>query len=274
MVSALTAAVRTALDWPVDNVAVAVVAADGVVLASAGDLDRAFPLASVTKLLTAYATLVAVTDGALGWDTSAGPDGSTLAHLAAHASGLAFDQPMRQAPPGVRRIYSNTGFDLLGETVASAVGTTFAAHLDAAVLSPLGMVDTRLDGSPAAAGVATVADLGLFAAELQHPSLVPVEVVTAARRVAFPGLDGVLPGFGRQQPNDWGLGYEIRGTKTPHWTGARSSPSTFGHFGRAGTFLWVDPEAGLACVALTDRDFGPWSVQAWPRFTDDVLSTW
>ena len=32
--------------------------------------------------------------------------------------------------------------------------------------------------------------------------------------------------------------------KPPHWTGARNSPRTFGHFGSAGTatFLWIDPE--------------------------------
>jgi hypothetical protein len=30
--------------------------------------------------------------------------------------------------------------------------------------------------------------------------------------------------------------------------------------------------AGLACVALTDRAFGPWAVQAWPPFTDAVLA--
>jgi CubicO group peptidase (beta-lactamase class C family) len=90
--------------------------------------------------------------------------------------------------------------------------------------------------------------------------------------VAYPGLAGVLPGYGRQQPNDWGLGWEIRGSKDPHWTGATSSPETFGHFGRSGTFLWVDPEAGLACLALTDRDFGDWAIQAWPAFIDQVLA--
>ena len=58
----------------------------------------------------------------------------------------------------------------------------------------------------------------------------------------FPGLVGVLPGFGRMDPNDWGLGFELRDAKSPHWTGARNSPRTFGHFGGSGTFLWVDPE--------------------------------
>ncbi|HSY00101.1 MAG TPA: serine hydrolase, partial [Streptomyces sp.] len=47
---------------------------------------------------------------------------------------------------------------------------------------------------------------------------------------------------------------------------------TFGHFGQSGTFLWIDPVAGLACVALTDRAFGPWAIEAWTPFTDAVLA--
>jgi CubicO group peptidase (beta-lactamase class C family) len=93
-----------------------------------------------------------------------------------------------------------------------------------------------------------------------------------ATAVAFPGLDGVLPGFGRQTPNDWGLGLELRDAKSPHWTGSRNSPRTFGHFGRSGTFLWVDPDAGLACACVTDRDFGPWAAGAWPTLSDAVLA--
>ena len=64
---------------------------------------------------------------------------------------------------------------------------------------------------------------------------------------------GVLPGFGRMEPNDWGLGLELRDGKHPHWTGAHNSPGTFGHFGRSGTFLWVDPERRLALGVLTER---------------------
>ena len=81
----------------------------------------------------------------------------------------------------------------------------------------------------------------------------------------------MLPGFGRQEPNDWGLGLELRDAKTPHWTGARNSPRTFGHFGRSGTFLWVDPAAGVALGVLTDRPFGDWAAVAWPRLADAVL---
>ena len=92
--------------------------------------------------------------------------------------------------------------------------------------------------------------------------------------VAFPGLDGVLPGFGRQQPNDWGLGCEIRDHKAPHWTAPDNSPATFGHFGQSGSFLWVDPAAQLACVSLSDTAFGPWAADRWPRLSAAVLQAY
>ena len=58
-------------------------------------------------------------------------------------------------------------------------------------------------------------------------------------------------------------------TASPRTGRARSSsPRTFGHFGQSGTFLWVDPDAGAAAVVLTDRDFGPWAIEAWPVWTD------
>ena len=93
-----------------------------------------------------------------------------------------------------------------------------------------------------------------------------------ATSVQFPGLAGVLPDLGRFDPNDWGLGFELRDAKTPHWTGTANSPRTFGPFGGSGTFLWVDPEPGLALACLTDRDFGEWAKEAWPRLSDDVLA--
>ncbi len=266
----LNRAVGAVLGWPVDHAAAAVVGADGAVLAAAGDQHRAFRLASVTKLLTAYAVLVAVEEGALEWGTPAGPAGSTVAHLAAHTSGLSFADGVVQARPGTNRTYSNVGFEVLAETVTAATGIPFVDYLRDGVLRPLGMADTHLDGSPAADVVSTAADLARFAAELQVPAL--THTLSDATTVAFPGLDGILPGYGRQRPNDWGLGFEIRDGKSPHWTGSASSPRTFGHFGQAGTFLWVDPDAHAACVVLTDRDFAPWAVGAWPPFTDGVLA--
>jgi CubicO group peptidase (beta-lactamase class C family) len=268
----LSSAVGTVLDWPVPHAAAAVVAADGTVLAAAGEQEREFRLASVTKPLVAYAVLIAVEEGAVSWDDPAGPDGSTVRHLAAHASGVSFEDGVVQAKPGVRRIYSNRGFELLADAVAAGAGMPFDEYLHEAVLEPLRMRSTRLEGSPAAGAVSTGADMARFAAELQTPTLVSAVTVDEATSVAFPELAGILPGYGRQTPNDWGLGFEIRDGKSPHWTGAHSSPRTYGHFGQSGTFLWVDPEAGVACVVLTDRDFGPWAIEAWPPFTDRVLA--
>jgi CubicO group peptidase (beta-lactamase class C family) len=259
-------------EWPVGNVAVAVVGPDGV-LADRGDRDRLFPLASVTKPLTALACLVAVEEGAIGLDDAAGPPGSTVRHLLAHASGLAPDKPEPMSQPGTRRIYSNAGFEALGAHVAAATGMAFGEYLRQAVCAPLGLAATTPGDSAATGATSTVADLAVVAAQLLHPrGLLHPDTVAQARTVQFPGLAGVLPGYGRQDPNDWGLGFEIRGRKRPHWTGERNSASTFGHFGQSGTFLWVDPEAGLACVTLTDRAFGDWALERWPALNSAILT--
>lgn len=257
--------------WPVDHAAVAVVGADGV-LAARGPMDRPFPLASVTKLLSAMAVLVAVEERTAALDDEAGPEGATVAHLLAHASGLGLDGAAIAAP-GRRRIYSNAGIEIVAGLVAERAGMPFATYATEAVFAPLGMAATTISGSPAWAASSSAADLCAFARELLIPTLVSDKTLATATTVAFPGLRGVVPGFGRQDPNDWGLGFELRGHKTPHWTGTRNSPATFGHFGRTGTFLWVDPEAGLALVALTDRDFGPWAAEAWPALSDAVLDS-
>ena len=257
--------------WPVRTAAAGVTTADGSVDLH-GPVAAPFALASVTKPLTALALLVAVEEGTVDLDEAAGPPGATVRHLLAHASGLAADGPEVLAPPGARRIYSNAGFELLGALVAERAAMPFATYLDEAVLQPLGMAATRLDGSPAHGATGTVADLLRLGRELLAPTLVAAATLAEARATAFPGLAGVLPGFGRQEPNDWGLGFERRGAKSPHWTGRDNSPSTFGHFGRSGSFLWVDPDAGLACASLSDRDFGPWAAEAWPVLADAVLA--
>jgi len=252
--------------WPVDHVAAGVADTAGP-LATRGDRKRAYPWASVTKLVTALATLVAVEEGTVEIDEVA-------AHLA-HASGLSPDDRSQQlAPPHARRIYSNAGFEVMAEMVGNRAGLPFEQYLAEAVMEPLEMTGARLDGSPAHGLVGTIDDLLRLAHELLVPTLISAETLALASRPAFPGLDGVLPGFGRQHPNDWGLGFEVRGQKSPHWTGRGNSPATFGHFGRSGTFLWVDPDAGLALGALTDREFGGWAAEAWPALSDAVLAEW
>lgn len=260
-----------ALDsWPVDNAAAAVVAPDGTA-ASAGDHERVFELASVTKLLVAYGVLVAIEEGAVELDTPAGPPGSTVRHLLAHASGLAFGDRTVQAEPGAKRIYSSAGFEVLAELVETESGIAFPDYLRQAVFEPLGMTGAALVGPAGHGARATVADLSRFAAELLRPRLVDTQTLTEATTVQFPGLRGLLPGYGMQRPNDWGLGFEIRDGKSPHWTGTSNSAATYGHFGQSGTFLWVDPARDLACVALADRPFGDWAKEVWPPFADGVI---
>jgi CubicO group peptidase (beta-lactamase class C family) len=261
--------------WPVPTAAAAVIGPGGV-LAARGPIDRPFPLASVTKPLTALAVLVAVEEGALELGDAADEHlipGATLRHLLAHASGLAPERPMRAAEPGTRRIYSNVGIELAARLVEVASGMAFAAYLHEALVVPLGLTATSVVGSAAKDGISTVADLARVAQELLAPErLLDGSTLAEVGTVQYPGLRGVLPGFGPKDPNDWGLGFEIRANKTPHWTGTTNSPQTFGHFGQSGTMFWVDPAAGLALVALTDRDFGPWAAAAWPALADDVLA--
>ncbi len=257
--------------WEVPHVAAAVVGADGT-LATVGDADRPFRLASVTKLLAAYACLVAVEEGTLDLDGPAGPEGATVRHLLAHAAGYGFDTPPL-TPPGRKRIYSNTGFDALADHLAEASGMSAVDYVTAAVFEPLGLARTDLrDESLAKGAWSTVHDLSRFAVELLSPTLVHPDTLARATRVQFAGLDGILPGVGPQSPNDWGLGFELRDGKAPHWTGATNSPATFGHFGGAGTFLWIDPAIGRGLVVLTDRDFGPWAMAAWPSLADAVVA--
>jgi CubicO group peptidase (beta-lactamase class C family) len=256
--------------WPARTVAVGVVGRAGE-LGRHGEVDRVLPWASVTKPVTALGVLVALEEGIVDLDEQAGPSGSTVRHLLAHASGLPPDAGPPLGPPGRRRIYSNHGFDVLSDVVADRSGMQFAEYLTAGVLEPLGL-GAELRGSAASGLSGTLTDLLAVGRELLEPSLVAPETLAEATTVAFPGLDGVLPGFGRMEPNDWGLGFELRAGKEPHWTGTRNSPRTFGHFGASGTFLWVDPDAGIACACLTDLDFGDWAREAWPRLSDAVLS--
>lgn len=265
--------------WPVDHAAAGYVAADGR-SARAGDPTQRFPLASVTKLLATYAVLIAVEEGSLELDEPVdvpvvrGPvDVVTVRHLLAHTSGLPFEGDEAISAPGRRRIYSNVGIERLADHVAARTGIAFADYLEEAVLVPLGMAGTSLGRrSPAAGGVSHVDDLLRFGAELLAPTLVAADTLRAATTVQFPGLAGVVPGFGRMDPCDWGLGFELKDHKAPHWTGAANAPSTFGHFGGAGTFLWIDPVADLACVALTDRPFDAWAMEVWPALADAVVA--
>ncbi len=255
-------ALRQVEGWPCEHVAVCVA---GRAAATYGAVDHAFEWASVTKLATAVAVLVAAEEGIVDLDEPAGPPGSTVRHLLAHASGLPFEGGAPIAKPGERRIYSSAGFDVVGQHVGEQAEMDFADYFEA-------VWGFTLDGSPGRGVRASLEPLLALADELVRPSRLAPETLAEATALQFPGLDGVLPGYGRMAPNDWGLGFELRNGKRPHWTGTLNSPRTFGHFGASGTFLWVDPDAGLALGVLTDLAFGDWAKDAWPRLSDAVLA--
>lgn len=255
--------------WPAENVAAAALSSEGE-LGRRGDPSHIFAWASVTKPVTALAALVAAEEGTIDLDQPAGPPGSTVRHLLAHASGLPFDAGPPISKPGVRRIYSNAGFEVLAETIAAGAEMPFEEYLGAAVLEPLGM-QAELRGSPGAGLRGSLDDLLRLMSELLAPTLVAPETFAEATSVQFPGLAGVIPDLGRFDPNDWGLGFELKDGKQPHFSGTLTSPATFGHWGGAGTFVWVDPDRALALGVLTDLPFGDWAKAAWPPFSDAIV---
>ncbi len=259
--------------WPPENVAAAVITPDSTVHRF-GDTAHVFELASITKLFTAAAVHLSVEEGSIALTDGVGvlragdtPRGATIADTLAHAGGFGPDGAVLD-DPGRKRIYSNGGYELLAAAVSHASEMAFDQYMQLGIFDALHMGSSELVGSAAFAGRSTVDDLVRFVQGLPH-LLAPVTIQAMTSRY-YPELTGVLPGYGRQEPNPWGLGPEIRGDKSPHWTGTTNSEGTWGHFGQAGTFLWVDPQVDVALIVLTNKPFGPWAPPLWPVFSDAV----
>lgn len=268
----------TALDltaaWPVANVSAAIVRRQDVV-ETVGDTARSFALASVTKPLVAWAMLVAVEEGVMDLDaelTDIGQPDCTLRHLLSHAGGFPFEGREPISRPERSRGYSNSGIEIAAETLERAAGLGMADYLSEAVLQPLAMTSTCLVGSAAHGGRGCVDDMVRFLREIRSPTLISSDTRGDAFVSTYPELSGIVPGVGRYAPCPWGLGFEIRGDKSPHWTGRHNSARTVGHFGGAGTMFWYDPDVDVGLVALTDETFGPWALDAWPALADAALA--
>lgn len=261
-------------DWPVPHVSAAVLQS-GELVASVGDGDRVQRLASISKPMAAWAMLVAVEEGVVTLDQPTGQPGCTLRHLLAHAGGYGFDGDEPIARPEATRMYSNTGFSLAAQAVEEATGIAFADYMHEAVFAPLAMGSSVLRGSAAHGVRSNLADTCRFVSEVMRPTLIHASTAAEAERIHYPTLAGIVPGVGRYEQCPWGLGFEVRGTKEPHWTGTTNSPRTFGHFGGSGTMFWIDPERDLALVALADLDFDRWAaaaLEAWPTLSDAVIT--
>jgi CubicO group peptidase (beta-lactamase class C family) len=271
--SSLSSILATIDEWPVPHAAAAVIH-HGSVVATHGEIDRVFRLASISKVITAWTCLIAVEEGSVSLDDAVGPPGSTLRHCLAHAAGYGFDTSSPIMGVGKRRIYSNTGIETAAKHVAERTGLMFADYMNEAIFEPLAMHDTSLKASPAYAVFSTIHDMTLFMKELMSPTLISHATAQDAITVQYPELGGVIPGLGSYKPNPWGLGIEIRDGKQPHWTGTLNSPQTFGHFGGSGTMMWIDPRINTGLIAFTDLDFDKWpseALVAWSSLSDAVI---
>lgn len=241
-------------------------------LAVQGDEHAVLPLASVTKPLTAWGALVAIDHGLLDLDDPAGPDGATVLELLDHTSGLPMEGDEPQKAPGERRIYSNAGFDALAAHVADAVGMPFAEWMAHEVTGPLGMTETDATGRPSAGAKSSIHDLLIFGREVLRPTLIPASFRDLALTVSHEGLRGIVPGYGGYPDNQWGLGFELKGRKSPHWLSDTLPPETAGHFGAQGSFLFIDRSQDLAAAFLSGVPFGDEHKRIWPSLTEEIVA--
>jgi CubicO group peptidase (beta-lactamase class C family) len=196
--------------------------------------------------------------------------------------------PLRTAP-GQEHLYSNAGFATLGRVVERATGRDFWDVARERVLDPLGMENTfARPGADLAPRIATVADthhpgtevetynspywrgLGMpwgglygtprdlvrFAGSFlpggpRLLSQATIDLMTSDHVHGLPG--GVQSMRLTWNPAWWGLGWEVKGGKTRHWTGELTSSRTFCHFGAAGTLLWADPVRDVALAVFANR---------------------
>lgn len=255
----LPAAVAEALRAFEFPVALAIVDADGSTRAG-GNTQSIYPWMSVTKLLTARIVLEAVDAGKLDLDDEVA-DGVTVEEALAHAGGLGPDGE-RICAPRTRRIYSNAGYERLGEAASSVLGRPIADLLTGYMVELGALVDYTT--SPAWGLSGDLSSLARLTRELAWPTRIDRGLDAVATRPAWPGLPGVLPGYGRHDDNLWGLGPEIKGEKRPHWMGVDQSASAFGHFGQSGSFVWIDRSIGRAACFLGAEPFGETHRRLWP----------
>jgi len=220
--------------------------------------------------------------------------------------------PLEDAPETIMR-YSNVGVAVAARAAELAAGLPFPEIVRREVLGPwnlsqiLPTVDTTVadrvatvqdvvgEGTPAESyngawwrGLGlpwggyygTAEDVVRFAASF----LPGAEVPLASESVSEMTTDHVhgLPGgvFSARIHWDhafWGLGWEVKGTKSRHWTGTLSSPETFCHWGASGTLMWADPTRNLAVAILGNRTVlkkqWPLSPPRWTAISDAIITT-
>lgn len=228
---------------------------------------------------------------------------ATFSEIANSAAAL----PLALAP-GTRVGYSNTGYWVAGAVLEAAGKRLFADLVRDEVILPAGLVNPFIDppeseygriarrygrakimnapfgrrlGSPSAGLFASARDLVRFAAlflrdgSLGGRRLLSGASIALMRDDQTAGLLGGIEGIQEWPLCPWGIGWEIKGDKRPHWTGDLTSPQTICHIGQGGTLLWADPASGIACAILANRDIATgWATDParWARLSDAVVA--
>jgi beta-lactamase class C len=209
-------------------------------------------------------------------------------------------------PPHTQVRYSNVGPGLLAVLVERVTGQPFNSALAELVLAPLG-IEGYLGVEPPRPAARVAGGLGEHAGTALEPfnstfwrsmgfpwgglvttaagalrlvqaftgavpGFLPPQILAEATRDQTDGLGGGFWPPLRWDSCPWGLGVELRGAKTPHWTPAAASPGSFGHVGASGVLAWCDPAADIAWVILGTRTFETWWMD-WPGLSDAVLAT-
>jgi CubicO group peptidase (beta-lactamase class C family) len=241
-----------------------------------GKSQGRYRLASITKLLTTYVVADAVVGGFVGFeDLVASPQlkspDVTLQDLLSHSSGIRPDE-LQSIDRHKKRIYTNEAFDLAGEFLISKLGkdfkeTTIGNLFEDGLNSFLG-ASFNFEGTCSASATGTLEDLILLMNEMRNPTYLDFQTHKFLTTPFLPELEGILPGWGNFKRNTFGVGFEIRGNKQPHWTGSVSSPETFGHFGQSGAFIFHDPIKNVSACCLTNQDFSGWAKEEFPKLSN------
>jgi len=227
-------------------------------------------MASVTKLLTGLALLVALEEGTVDLDEPAGPPGATLATCSAHAPDCGRrEQPITE--PGRRRIYSTRESSSAARMLEERAEMPFADYFrgrGGPATRPRRparrLARARLSGGRSTTSRAR--------RELLRPTLVAAETLSGATTVQFPGLTGVLARLRPAWSRTTGARLELRDAKSaalgPGHAQLPDAPSATS--ARRHVPL-VDPTREPRRRPHRPA-VGDWAKEAWPSFSDAVLA--
>jgi uncharacterized protein YbbC (DUF1343 family)/CubicO group peptidase (beta-lactamase class C family) len=280
--------------------------------AEAMTADTVFDLASLTKVVaTTTSVMILVEDGKVRLQdrvakhipefASGGGarDQVTVEQLLTHRAGLAADDPMdlyvgaareilerkyKQtlvAPPGSRFLYSDVGFEVLGELVRRISSLPLEEFARQRVFVPLGMKDTEFrPGGAGKVSLSRIAPTERINGEIRRGAVHDPRAFALGGVAGHAGLfstaddlarfcaavlqggGGVLSPAGvaaMTRPRFYGdenlrgLGWDV-GTGFSSNRGDLFPLGSFGHTGWTGTSLWIDPATDTFVILLTNRN--------------------